>query len=144
MSFPGTRIPEESSRYKLVARPIIMSAPVGDQRVAAALHWELENVPKERGCCFSQRTADKAFGRKSPNDHIPPDPCRVIFTRKEPPLAGLLFWREQEVLLWSFIPPSLRPVTIQPPVLILVLPFTITERPPLHSCTDLEGRVRVS
>lgn len=43
----------------------------------------------ERGCCCSQRRADKAFGRKGlANDCIPHNPCTVIFTSKEPPIGS--------------------------------------------------------
>lgn len=43
----------------------------------------------ERDCCFSQRTADKAFGRKGlANDCIPRNPWTAIFSPKEPPIVS--------------------------------------------------------
>lgn len=60
----------------------------------------------ERDCCFSQRTADKAFGRKGlANDCIPHNPWTAIFTPKEPPIVSFCSgWNRKDWFgprLWS-------------------------------------------
>lgn len=64
---------------------------------------ELESLPEERDGCFSQRTADKAFSRKGlANDCIPRSPARLFLPLKSCD-CELLFWLEQERLVWSFV-----------------------------------------
>lgn len=60
----------------------------------------------ERDCCFSQRTADKAFGRKGlANDCIPRNPWTAIFTPKELPIVSFCSGRSRKdwfgPRLWS-------------------------------------------
>lgn len=77
--------------------------------------------PEQRDCCFSQRRADKAFGRKGlANDCIPRNPCTAIFTREEPPVVSFCSgWnRKDRFGVWSS---CLDAVTIQPSILDVLL-----------------------